>query len=123
ESVRFLPISLPVLSSKRTVARGKTARALSTTIPLMVESDCAPSVGAQTRKLHSRANWRMAPPVPRPEDFGIQDGESGRDERKARFEKKSGRCANVPNSQHDSPSPEGSLIRLLAGLLTLASSS
>lgn len=25
-------------------------------------------------------------------------------------------------SQHDSPSPEGSLIRLLAGLLTLASS-
>jgi len=30
---------------------------------------------------------------------------------------------NVLKSQHDSPSPEGSLIRLLAGLLTLASSS
>src|SRR5947207_14745759 len=29
---------------------------------------------------------------------------------------------SVPKSQHDSPSPEGSLIRLLAGLLTLASS-
>src|SRR5437763_7940131 len=29
---------------------------------------------------------------------------------------------NVLKSQHDSPSPEGSLIRLLAGLLTLASS-
>jgi len=30
---------------------------------------------------------------------------------------------SVLKSQHDSPSPEGSLIRLLAGLLTLASSS
>src|SRR5437588_4979518 len=29
---------------------------------------------------------------------------------------------NVLKSQHDSPSPEGSLIQLLAGLLTLASS-
>src|SRR5947199_2176209 len=29
---------------------------------------------------------------------------------------------SVPKSQHDSPSPEGSLIKLLAGLLTLASS-
>src|SRR5437870_10999502 len=29
---------------------------------------------------------------------------------------------SVPKSQHDSPSPEGSLIRLLVGLLTLASS-
>jgi hypothetical protein len=29
---------------------------------------------------------------------------------------------SVLKSQHDSPSPEGSLIRLLAGLLTLASS-
>jgi len=29
---------------------------------------------------------------------------------------------NALKSQHDSPSPEGSLIRLLAGLLTLASS-
>jgi hypothetical protein len=37
------------------------------------------------------------------------------------FRKKLGnRC--VLKSQHDSPSPEGSLIRLLAGLLTLASS-
>src|SRR5207248_11126218 len=29
---------------------------------------------------------------------------------------------SVPKSQHDSPSPEGSLIQLLAGLLALASS-
>src|SRR5438105_11362333 len=63
---------------------------------------------------------RIAPPVPRVGVLRVQDG-------KPRGLTEGGiaeaRTLKVLKSQHDPPSPEGSLIRLLAGLLTLASSS
>src|SRR5213080_4784508 len=73
-------------------------------------------------RILSSSESQAPPPGTRGADLvRIQDGETRGDDQKAGLQEESGGSELQKPNQHSSPSLEGSLIWLLAGLLTLVS--